>query len=53
MTKPDTEKRSSTIEVAVTAAEKAEIIRAAQSEGLQTGTFMRVVALQSARGVAQ
>jgi uncharacterized protein (DUF1778 family) len=50
MTKPEAERRTASVEVSLTPAEKAEIVRAAKSEGLLTGTFMRVVALQSARG---
>lgn len=52
MTKPEPERRTATVEVSLTPAEKAEIIGAAQAEGLQTGTFMRIAALQMARGNA-
>jgi hypothetical protein len=39
--------------VSLTSAEKSEIVVAAISEGLQVGTFMRMAALQLARGNAQ
>jgi uncharacterized protein (DUF1778 family) len=52
MIKPPENRRTERIEVSLTEAEKAEIIVAAASEGLQVGTFMRMAALQMARGAA-
>ena len=50
MTKTEKELRHACIEVAVTQEEKDELIRAAKLEGLGTSTFMRIAALQLARG---
>jgi uncharacterized protein (DUF1778 family) len=52
MTKPPENRRTERIEVSLTEGEKAEIIVAAASEGLQAGTFIRMAALQLARGSA-
>jgi uncharacterized protein (DUF1778 family) len=50
MTKPPENRRTERIEVSLTEGEKAEIVVAAASEGLQAGTFIRMAALQMARG---
>jgi uncharacterized protein (DUF1778 family) len=49
VTKPEDEKRTASIEVCVTPAEKTELIAAAKEEGMQTSTFMRIAALKVAR----
>jgi uncharacterized protein (DUF1778 family) len=49
MTKPPENRRTERIEVSLTETEKAEIVAAAASEGLQTGTFMRIAALRASR----
>jgi hypothetical protein len=43
------EKRTELVEVALTPTEKAEIIAAARSEGMQTSAFMRYCALKAVR----
>ena len=52
LVKRDNELRTACIEVAVTPEEKEELSRAAKSEGMGTSTFMRIAALQMARGTA-
>jgi hypothetical protein len=49
VTKPLEDKRTESVEVCVTPAEKAELIAAAKSVGLQTGTFVRIAAFKLAR----
>lgn len=49
MTKPEDDKRTASIEVCVTPAEKVELVAAAKEEGLQTSTFVRIAALKVAR----
>jgi hypothetical protein len=43
------EKRSEVVEVSLTPSEKAEIIAAARSEGMQASPFLRFAALKLAR----
>jgi uncharacterized protein (DUF1778 family) len=50
MTKSPDTRRTESVEVSLTAAEKDEIIRAARSEGMQTSAFIRFAALALARG---
>jgi uncharacterized protein (DUF1778 family) len=50
MTKPPQNRRTETIEIGLTKEEKAEIVAAAASEGLQASPFVRMAALQLARG---
>lgn len=50
MTKQPEARRTEVIEVGVTQAEKDEIVQAAQSEGMNTSTFVRVSAIRVARG---
>lgn len=49
MTKPEDEKRTASIEVCVTPAEKTQLVAAAKNEGMQTSTFIRIAALKVAR----
>ncbi len=48
-----TEKRTEAVEVSLTPSEKAEIIAAARSEGMQVSPFLRFAALRLARGAGQ
>jgi uncharacterized protein (DUF1778 family) len=52
MSKTPDQRRTERIEVSLTEGEKAEIVVAAASEGLQAGTFVRMAALQLARGAS-
>lgn len=49
MTKPEDDKRTASVEVCLTPAEKTELVAAAKAEGMQTSTFLRIAALKVAR----